>query len=390
MSDGSGIEWTGATWNLVSGCTRASEGCDHCYAVQMTHRLGAMGAKTGFASHLKYAGLTVLNNRGDRHFNGEVRCDSSPELLARPIRWRDSRTIFVNSMSDTFHRDVPVRFIAELWAVMSVCYWHTFQVLTKRAERMAEVLTSDEFAELYAGYMGEWEAIAEEILGARGDFDVLDRRSDDFRAVVSDELPQRHIWLGVSAENQKRLDERAVHLARCPAAVRFLSLEPLLGDIDLTEVLTEPASLVLNILARHYRTPEGGGRDFDPEGKGLEYTRQVRDPLPIHWAILGCESRNGKSLGRFDTEGTPWTPEAQERFYERCRRVGSQCLSAGTALFVKQLPVGGRACGDIEKFPADLKVRQFPTTQGEQGCSRSPAATASPSSSATPPTPSAS
>lgn len=102
MSMGTGIEWTEATWNPVVGCTRVSAGCDHCYAVKQTHRLEAMG-------QAKYAGLTVLNPRGERHFNGTVR--TVPEALEIPLRWREPRRIFVNSMSDLFHKAVPFEFI---------------------------------------------------------------------------------------------------------------------------------------------------------------------------------------------------------------------------------------------------------------------------------------
>lgn len=129
MSTGTGIQWTEATWNPVVGCTRVSAGCDHCYAVTMTHRLEKMRQQ-------KYAGLTVLNNRDERHFNGTVRCVE--EALEVPLKWRKPRRIFVNSMSDLFHRDVPFDFIDKVFAVMALAPQHTFQVLTKRPERMAE------------------------------------------------------------------------------------------------------------------------------------------------------------------------------------------------------------------------------------------------------------
>lgn len=187
MSDKSNIQWTEATWNPVAGYTRVSAGCDNCYAVQMSHRLELMG-------QAKYAGLTVLNNRGDRHFNGTVRCDE--DALTIPLKWRKPRRVFVNSMSDLFHDSVPADFISRVWDVMRQTPQHTYQILTKRPARMREV----------AG--------------------VLNRK------------PLPNAWLGTTVEHADtlwRLDE----LRKTPAAIHFVSFEPLLGsvaDADLTKI----------------------------------------------------------------------------------------------------------------------------------------------------------
>ena len=125
----SAIEWTNATWNPVTGCTRVSAGCDHCYAARMTYRLERM-------RNDRYTGLTVLNNKEDRHFSGVVRCHE--DLLDQPLHWRNPRRIFLCSMSDLFHPKVPFDFIDLVFAVMARCQQHTFQVLTKQPERMAE------------------------------------------------------------------------------------------------------------------------------------------------------------------------------------------------------------------------------------------------------------
>jgi protein gp37 len=213
LSTTSNIEWTDATWNPVVGCTRVSAGCDNCYAVSMTRRLEGMAKAPGFGGRKQhYAGLTVLNNRGDRHFNGVVRCVE--EALEIPLRWKQPRRIFVNSMSDLFHREVPFEFVDRVFAVMALCPQHTFQVLTKRPERMAEYLTTDfradrivEAMPLVAPDRGAWSwPTWKEAL--------------------------RHVWLGTSCENQSAADERIPHLLRCPAAVRFLSCEPLLEEVD--------------------------------------------------------------------------------------------------------------------------------------------------------------
>lgn len=180
------IEWTDATWNPVAGCTVLSPGCTNCYAMRMAARLDAMG-------QAKYRSLT--HRSGERNvWTGAVRCDEAS--LDVPLRWRKRRLVFVNSMSDLFHPDVPESFIGKVWRTMAAAHWHTFQVLTKRAARMREIA---------------------------GRLDVLP-----------------NVWLGVSVENADYL-WRLRELRATRAAVRFASFEPLLGpvteaDLDLDEI----------------------------------------------------------------------------------------------------------------------------------------------------------
>ena len=180
------IEWTDATWNPVAGCTIVSAGCTHCYAMEMASRLEAMGVA-------KYERLT--RKSGNRAiWNGTVREDR--QALTIPQRWKKPRKIFVNSMSDLFHEHVSDAFIAEVWRVMRATPWHSYQILTKRPERMAELL-------------------------AQTDWDVLP-----------------NVWLGTSVEDAA-VAHRIDHLRRVPAAIRFISFEPLIGpvgDIDLTNI----------------------------------------------------------------------------------------------------------------------------------------------------------
>jgi len=189
MATNSSIEWTEATWNPVTGCTRASRGCDNCYAVFMTRRLALMGQE-------KYQGLI---NPGKQHFNGVVKCHE--EALDIPLRRGKPTIYFVNSMSDLFHQGVPTEFIQSVFTVMGQSTHHTFQILTKRPERMAEVVPT-----------------------------LL---LPDGRAFKDAPLP--NVWLGTSVEDQEATDERIPHLLATPARVRFLSCEPLLGPLDLTK-----------------------------------------------------------------------------------------------------------------------------------------------------------
>lgn len=180
------IEWTDATWNPVAGCNIMSAGCTNCYAMQMAHRLEAMGVA-------KYAGLT--RRSGNRTiWNGVVRED--PDALDIPRNWRKPRKIFVNSMSDLFHDAVSEQFIVQVWKVMAETPHHHFQILTKRPDRMADVLSR----------------IAPIALS--------------------------NVWLGTSIEDRQVVD-RLDHLRRVPAAIRFVSFEPLIGsigEVDLRDI----------------------------------------------------------------------------------------------------------------------------------------------------------
>ena len=170
MSDKSKIEWTDATWNPVRGCTKVSPGCVHCYAETFAERFrGVPGHPFEFGFDLRLV----------------------PEKLGDPLRWRAPRMVFVNSMSDLFHDGVPDQYVTAVAKVMAAADWHTFQVLTKRAERLAGLLESD----------------------------------------LSFAAQCRNIWWGVSVENRTHGLVRIEHLRRAPAVVRFLSIEPLLEDL---------------------------------------------------------------------------------------------------------------------------------------------------------------
>lgn len=193
MSDKTGIEWTDATWNPISGCTEVSPGCDHCYAKTFAERW------RGTPGHYFEHGFDV-----------QLR----PEKLDQPLRWRRPRRIFVNSMSDLFHDQVPDEYIARVWAVMALAPQHTFQVLTKRHARMRSLLNSDRF----------WK-LAD-----------ISRSSDVARLDADGNPTLTNVWLGVSTENQQWADIRIPALLDTPAAVRFISAEPLLGYIDFSRV----------------------------------------------------------------------------------------------------------------------------------------------------------
>lgn len=213
MSTKTKIEWTEVTWNPATGCDRVSPGCDHCYALTLAKRLKAMGAK-------KY------QNDGDPRTSGPgFGVTLHGDVLAEPLRWRSPATVFVNSMSDIAHARVPDDFVAQVFAVMASAEQHTFQVLTKRPRRLAKLLSSKEFMRL---------VLQQSPLGHDP------TRVDDMTDIcLPDGLwPLDNVWIGTSIESDE-YSWRADELRRTPAAIRFLSLEPLLGplpSLDLTGI----------------------------------------------------------------------------------------------------------------------------------------------------------
>lgn len=289
------IEWTDETWNPVTGCTRVSPGCAHCYIERtppfrmagrkFTH--GADGATTGVILH--------------------------PERLEQPLRWRKPRRVFVNSLSDLFHEEIPDEFIVECFVSMALAREHTFQVLTKRPEAAARamgIVKQRIFSAIDRRAVGERNLLRRAYAGSF-------HRTD---------WPLPNVWVGVSIENA-RYTWRADVLREIPAAVRFISAEPLLGSLFPT-------------------TPKFMSPPLDLTG--------------IDWLIVGGESG----------------PGARSMSLEWARELVRACREHDVAPFVKQLgakPVGGmdvgtqfylplkdKKGGDWDEWPEDLRVREFP------------------------------
>ncbi|HEY6731937.1 MAG TPA: phage Gp37/Gp68 family protein [Solirubrobacterales bacterium] len=312
MADhGTAIEWTqapgfkGETWNPVTGCDRVSPGCAHCYALELAGRLKRMG-------QYRY------QRDGDPKTSGPgFGVTIHSDRLGEPQRWRKPRMVFVNSMSDLFHDEISDFFIAEVFAVMSIAEVHIFQVLTKRPERMRDLLSD-------AGFLG---------------------RVDRARAVRGycepTVWPIPNVWLGVTIEN-RRFVHRADLLRETPAAVRFISAEPLLGP------LVYPTDLG----TFHEGQPDGhelGGDPYEPCWEDGSTEPADLDLEGIDWLITGGES--GPNHRRFDPQ---WALDLQFR-----------CQIESTAFFHKQN--GGRTpkAGGREldgrtwsEFPAALSTSQ--------------------------------
>lgn len=316
MADKTGIEWTDATWNPTTGCTPVSAGCDHCYA--QTLALGKLAKVYG-------ARLPVVDTPENRDDTFSIRL--WPERLAQPGKWREPRMVFVNSMSDLFHRDVPEPFLRSVFEVMIAEDRHTYQALTKRPARAARFV--------------------------RHNMDLF----------PSGEVPS-HIWMGTSVENQD-LVYRVRQLLDVPAAVRFLSCEPLLGPLDIDEYLVCQHDMTWS------RTPDADGECWTCDGCGtVRLEREVpsgggdiqvtdvasgrtfwakteilrdRSQL-IKWVIGGGESGAGHRK-----PDPAWA-----------RSLRDQCAAAGVPFFWKQWgghtpKAGGRLLDGVEHnaFPVE-------------------------------------
>lgn len=326
MADTSSIEWTDATWTPVrarffeiqndgSGkerigwhCEHVSEGCRNCYAERMNRRLG-----TGV--DFKPGELFREERKG--YHNGEVKLFLDDNMLTAPLRWKKPRMIFVCSMTDLFADFVPDAWIDRVFAVMALSPQHTFQVLTKRAARMREYLDR------------AWDR--REQLGAlMAEIGGLDREgwyapeSDGRRGWAGICLPLPNVWLGVSAERQQEADERIPDLLATPAAIRFVSLEPLLGPIDLKNL-----------------DHTGDCRREQKHGIDVLWKTTLRPRLD--WVIVGGESG----------------PDARPMHPDWARALRDQCAAAGTAFFFKQW--GGWApARDFALVPSDRPVSVLP------------------------------
>jgi protein gp37 len=279
MGDNSKIEWTEATWNPIVGCSIVSPGCTNCYAMTFAGNRLDGNPKTPH-----YAGTTQKSKAGPV-WTGKVALAPESKLL-EPLRWKRSRMIFVNSMGDLFHESVPDAWIDQVFAVMALCPQHTFQVLTKRAERIRDYVSN--------GHDGTLEA-------ARL---LSQNMSDRFRdRPIFWPLP--NVWLGVSAEDQRRADERIPHLLETPAAVRFVSAEPLLGLINLGMIACpDRAGWLCPLSGEHQLQPAHA----DHRGTHLD------------WIIVGGESGSG---------ARPMHPDW-------ARSIRDQCQAAGVPFFFKQ------------------------------------------------------
>ena len=303
------IEWTDETWNPIVGCSKVSPGCDNCYAVGTVHR--------GLAE--QHRGLTV-RAEGATDWTGEVRVVES--MMDRPLRWTKPRRIFVNSLSDLFHPDVSDETIARIFAVMALAPQHTFQVLTKRPQRMADMLSTMLFWKVVASHCAD---------------DQTASLSWPYRTAIANHQGLPNVWLGVSIESD-RWTFRADHLRRTPAAVRWISAEPLLGPLPSLD-LTGIDWLVV-------------GGESGPKARPMhpQWVRDLRDEC----TDICCPEC-----------GETWPYDDAEIPCSHCRGSGAEDPTAflfkqGGSVLAKEWGCTDSKGGKLDEIPAEFQIREYP------------------------------
>lgn len=296
MSQATAIEWTDLSWNPVHGCSKVSPGCAHCYAATLSLRYGQTRKPWTPANVAENVTLKPHKLReplsNGKHWRGLG-------AAAAAAGKKDGQLVFVNSTSDLFHEEIPDDYIATVFGIMALAPRHTFQVLTKRPERMRDLMV-------------EWK----------------DWRQGAYAETSTMPLP--NVWLGVSIEN-RRFVHRADALRDTPAAVRFISAEPLLGPLVIAGFPHNGAEV---------DRLRQGWVPFWPDG----YQGPVLDLTEIDWLIVGGESGPGHRPMRVE-----WARDLRD-----------SARAHGTAFFLKQTG-GARPGTRLEDLPADLQIREFPT-----------------------------
>ena len=304
MGDKSSIQWTNATWNPIAGCKIHSPGCKFCYAMHEAAR--QIRCAAGLKRETHYAG-TVEVRDGRPIWTGKI--NAAPDRVWElPLRWRKPRMIFVNSMSDLFAENVPDDWIDRALAIMALSPQHTFQVLTKRSARMRRYFAGIEGMENCPP--ARW-ALIEGM--AQAEYARLhpDEDRDAIGMTLAVHGPLSNVWLGVSTERQQEADERIPDLLATPAAIRFISAEPLIGQIDLT-----------NHCNGHYFFDSLRGTRWH-DAPGYEFAHE-KFCDGIDWVIAGGES------SRLAVE------QPRPMHPQWARSLRDQCAAAGVPFFFKQ------------------------------------------------------
>jgi protein gp37 len=316
-----GIEWTDETWNPLRGCSRKSQGCVHCYAEPIAARFSGKGQPYEGLAHF----VTRPDGSREARWTGTVAM-ADDRVLTQPLRWREPRKVFVNSMSDLFHEDVPDEWIDRIFAVMALAPQHTFQILTKRPERM-RAWFAERWQGTTAAKIGDLEIPAGKETGRQSrvefecepllqQFGLADTENDEMWTAEGDckamqwQWPLPNVWLGVSTEDQAAADERIPILLDTPAAVRWISAEPLLGPIDL--------------------------RNMEAVAPGRRGWSALADARPGHatldWVVVGGES---------GPHARPMHPDWARSLRDQCQQAArsgatGEAGKAGVPFFFKQ------------------------------------------------------
>lgn len=309
------IEWASDVWNPVVGCSLASPGCTNCYAMKMAARLALMNPKLRH-----YQGLTKPSDAGPV-WTGALALSPDVPFYA-PLRRKAPTTYFVNSMSDLFHEDVPDHWIDRVFSVMALTPQHTYQVLTKRSARMRDYIESVavRHPDLRRIEYND-DGVAARVMLEAEKIACGGKLEKSWGPDWTQSWPLPNVWLGVSAEDQRRADERIPDLLSTPAAVRFVSAEPLLGPIDLTKIKYESGIMQM---------ADGAGK--------FSHFDALRRERRLDWVIVGGESG----------------PNARPMHPAWARSIRDQCVGAGAKFFFKQW--GTWLVGERQRASDDLKT----------------------------------
>lgn len=294
------IEYLDYSWNPTHGCSPVSPGCDHCWAKMTSKRLAGMGVR-GYSKEDPF----------------KVVC--CPWKLDEPLKVKKPSRIGVSFMGDLFHEDVLDDYIGKVLAICRAAQWHTHLILTKRPDRALEFFNNNDIKK-YANWLLESDINPDPRHRREYDWDEI-----KWNYTLGENWPIPNIWLGVTVEHPDYL-WRIEKLLQIPAAKRFVSLEPMLGGIDLEEYLSEDYHAIQAKAEWEPVTPD--------------------NPLwnKLDWVIVGAESG----------------PKRRECKLEWVRDVVRQCKAAGVPIFVKQLHINGRLSKNMDKWPPDLRVREWP------------------------------
>jgi protein gp37 len=321
------IEWASDVWNPIRGCSRVSEGCRHCYAERMAARFSQPG--------MWGEGLAVIKN-GVAHWTGKITFDK--DKLLEPLHWKRPRRVFVNSISDLFHENVEDGWVDKIFSIMALSWRHQFLILTKRPERMRDYMKrmhndpgefiasalldmhiDDDYSCHVANYINGWSRWRE-----------MPEDGNPLNGAVR-RWPLPNVWLGTSVEDQKTADLRIPFLLQTPAAIRFISAEPLLGSVDLTTIPNAPGLAE----GQHYLNALKG---YAWETHGADYYDVCNIDGRLHWVIVGGESGPG---------ARPMNPDW-------ARLLRNQCLAANVPYFFKQWgEYGPCENGEVTPNPED-------------------------------------
>lgn len=325
MADHTKIEWTDATWNPITGCTLVSEGCRHCYAARL--------AATRLRDHPSRKGLARINAAGEAKFTGEVRLNY--HWMHQPLQWKRPRMIFVCAHGDLFHESVPRDWVDMVFAVMAMAPQHIFQVLTKRPERARAYLTERALLGL------DIAACKVQLYGPL-------KRDKPLRVPFAETgvgseyrpWPLPNVWLGTSVEDQATANARIPYLVTTPAAVRWISAEPLLGPVDLNHV---------DFMADCPSDCEYGAVDPSTgcfECRRCEDTGKT-DEIGLDWVVAGGESGN---------QARPANPQWFRDLRDQCAKFDIPFLFKQWGEWVSVSEVEGP--GEHHAFPDGRTVRR--------------------------------